>query len=69
MELDIQVVVLSYLLWVIGNKMSPHVKTGLRMRGSRTWEARARRREAGIGMYLPVEADGASLLGLHTVVF
>lgn len=50
-------------------EMCPHVKTGLRMRGSRTWEARARRREAGIGMYLPVEADGASLLGLHTVVF
>lgn len=37
--------------------------------GSRTWEVRARPRRAGVGLYLPVEADGASLLGLHTVVF
>lgn len=52
-----------------GKELSPHKKTGLRMRGPGAWEVRARRREAGVGMYLPVEADGASLLGLHTVVF
>ena len=27
------------------------------------------RSEAGVGMYLPVEADSASLLSLHPVMF